>query len=173
MAARATLMSVIVVFGTIGNRFVLWFYGKSKKLTGQVYILTLAVIDLVTCVVMLPQMPQLELDHKEDWPVLYFVLSFQSTQQVVCDFGVQVTYHGARPVHIAVFWPFEHTRERRKPQPHHVEHFGVVVVLILPVRSAVIEIKALSWWYLFGYISLGVVSHLVLAIFYPATANKL
>ena len=51
IATRTVLISVLMFLGIVGNGFVLWFYGKNKRLTGQVYILALAVIDLVACVI--------------------------------------------------------------------------------------------------------------------------
>ena len=42
-------------------------------MTGQVYILALAVIDLVSCVVLIPQFPVMELQQTMQWPELEFV----------------------------------------------------------------------------------------------------
>ena len=52
---RVVAVLVIMFLGIVGNGFVLNFYGRNKKMSGQVYILAMAVIDLVSCVVILPQ----------------------------------------------------------------------------------------------------------------------
>ena len=52
IVSRIIIIAFFVILGIIGNGFVLWFYGyKNKKPSSQVYILALAVIDLLACVV--------------------------------------------------------------------------------------------------------------------------
>ena len=89
----------------------LWFYGKNKKLTGQVYIVALAVIDLVACGLMLPQQPLFELRADLKSPVFKYLFTVQGAIQLVAYFGVQVTM--ALDQFIAVFWPFKHARLQR------------------------------------------------------------
>ena len=57
VVAQATAVVLILIIGTLGNGIVLIIYRKDKKLAGAIYIILLAVIDLVSCVVVLPQFP--------------------------------------------------------------------------------------------------------------------
>ena len=45
------------IFGTIGNGLAIVIYRKQQKLTGRIYILLLAGIDLTACVFVVPQVP--------------------------------------------------------------------------------------------------------------------
>ena len=105
------LVVALMFLAVVGNGFVLKFYGSNKKLKGQGYLLTLAVIDLVCCVVMLPQAPVFELYSAEDWFLFHVILALQGILQLVSYFGVQVTM--ALDQFLAVFWPFRHARLRR------------------------------------------------------------
>ena len=92
IAAKIQVSFLILITGVVGNGFVLWFYGKNKKLTGQVYILALAVIDLVCCVFLLPQVPLNELGFFDDihsWQTVEYILI--TTLQILASFGVQAT----------------------------------------------------------------------------------
>ena len=111
LATRTAAVTVIMPFGIVGNGFVLWFYGKNKKLTGQVYILAVAVIDLVACVLILPQMPLFELEQDFSSLALSFVLSLESKLHIFSYFGVQLVF--ALDQFIAVYWPFKYARLRR------------------------------------------------------------
>ena len=70
IATRVTVISVMLICGVLGNGYVLRFYGKNKRLTGQVYIITLAVVDLLACVLFLPQVPLFEVINDESWSIL-------------------------------------------------------------------------------------------------------
>ena len=110
VATRLCSVTALLFLGIVGNGFVLWFYGKNKRLTGQVYILALAVIDIVACVVILPQMPLFELEQDLNSLTISVVLSLESKLHIFSYFGVQVVY--ALDQFIAVYWPFKHARLR-------------------------------------------------------------
>ena len=108
---KVLISFLIMISGILGSGFVLWVYGKNKKLTGQVYILALAVIDLVACVLILPQMPLFELEQDFSSLALSFVLSLESKLHIFSYFGVQLVF--ALDQFIAVYWPFKYARLRR------------------------------------------------------------
>ena len=56
-----------MLWGVIGNGLVLLVYRRDKKQSGAVYIIIFAVLDLIACVVMLPQYPIYELAETYDY----------------------------------------------------------------------------------------------------------
>ena len=112
IVSRIITVVFVLFLSMIGNGFVLWFYGKNKKLTGQVYILALAVIDLLACVVMLPQLPLVELQPTLHWPELDLILRLEGAIHIFSYIAVQVAM--ALDQFIAVFWPFRHTQLQRR-----------------------------------------------------------
>ena len=172
IASRAVIVSFFVVLGVVGNGFVLKFYGKNKKLTGQVYILALAVIDLVACVVILPQMPLLGLQVKKELSaVIHFTLAVQNILQGLSFFGVQVTM--ALDQFIAVFWPFKQARLRQSLKRSAIAVGGVLLVLCISLVSAFQVLNASDDKYALVFFVLGVVSLAVLFVTYTTTAYKL
>ena len=63
IASRAVIVFLFMLCGVIGNGLVLLVYRRDmQKQSGAVYIIIIfAVLDLIACVVMLPQYPILEL----------------------------------------------------------------------------------------------------------------
>ena len=172
IATRTVLISVLMFLGIVGNGFVLWFYGKNKKLTGQVYILALAVIDLVACVVILPHHPVFEREEApERWTVLYPSIGLLTVLQSVSYFGVQVTM--ALDQFIAVFWPFRHARLQRKLNRVMLGVCSGFAVLMMGVRIFMLILKIVKIWFSVLYLVMGLSSVLTLIILYPATAYKL
>ena len=160
----------------MGNGFVLWFYGKNKKLTGQVYILALAVIDLVCCVVMLPQMPLFELaamrrSENENIAMFRYTASLLATYQIVCYFGIQVAM--ALDQLIAVSWPFRHARLRRNVNYAALVIGGILFVILTAFRTALFMQNAPAENYSLVFITVSCVPVVILVIVYPATAYKL
>ena len=135
IVSRTTTVFLLVICGIVGNGFVLWFYGKNKKLTGQVYILALAVIDLYSCVILLPQITLMELGLNRKLLIVFYTLGYQSILQLVPYLGVQVTM--ALDQFIAVSWPFQHARLRRNLNRAMLGICVVVILILVSLRTAV------------------------------------
>ena len=171
IATRTLLVSIVMCLGIVGNGFVLWFYGKNKKLTGQVYILALAVIDLYSCVILLPQITLMELGLNRKLLIVFYTLGYQSILQLVPYLGVQVTM--ALDQFIAVSWPFQHARLRRKLNRAMLGICAAVILILVSLRTVVFFLSTVGSLFLILYLTVCVVSVLVLMIAYPATAYKL
>ena len=171
VVTRTMIIVLIQSLAIAGNGFVLWFYGKNKKLTGKVYIQALAVIDLVACLVILPQAILFELERGKIWPVFSYALMIQGTLQMVSTFGVQVTM--ALDQFIAVIWPFKHAR-LKKYLNRAMLSLAAILFLLLPILVSIFIALSMSKNGIVSvYAALAMVCLCALFIIYPATAYKL
>ena len=117
--SRSIIIVLYACVGIVGNGFVLWFYGKNKKLTGQVYILALAVIDVICCVIMPPQVTILELTKDNFCDICFHAKRTGESQNGLLHWCK--SHDGARPVHRRVLAvPTRATAT--KAQPRHAGH---------------------------------------------------
>ena len=171
IVSRSVLVFLIISLGIVGNGFVLWFYGKNKKLTGQVYILALAVIDLVCCVVMTPQMPLIELQIIQEYFIINVITNCGIALEMVGYFGVQLTM--ALDQFIAVFWPFQHARLRRDLNRGMVV-CGAILSMLLAVASNSFTLLGYDHIpYVIMILILATVTLVTLLTVYPITAYKI
>ena len=168
IVSRTAIVSLFMLLGIVGNVFVLRFYGRNKKLSGQVYILALAIIDLASCVALLPQMPLFELQSGRDWPIYEVILCTLACLSMVASFGVQVTM--AMDQFIAVYWPFQHMRLRRNLNR---AMFIITCFVGALMNTVLLVTKSSPRQFGVSFIILGMFCALVLVIVYPATAYKL
>ena len=107
------LLFLYILFGVIGNAVVLIVYGKDKKLTGRVYIVCLAVIDLFAFLVVLPQTPVFAVvDNLPSLRVFGMVYAAQSVMMLQSYLFTQTVM--ALDQFVAVRYAFEHRRLSRK-----------------------------------------------------------
>ena len=174
IASRTTIIVVMVTLGVIGNVYVLWFYGRNKKLTGQVYILMLAVIDLISCVVILPQVPvfeQINDQDKQKWSVLDYVFHVESSLELVSYFAVQVAM--AIDQLIAVTSPFLHVRLRQNLNRVMLGVGGGTLGIMTGFGVGLVLLEAPPFLFRITFVIMGLVCVVVLMIVYPITAYKL
>ena len=173
--SRIILVGFYVCIGVVGNGFVLRFCGKNKNLTGQVYIKALAVIDLMACVVILPQMPLFELEQDLKSVTVAFVFSLESKLHIFAYFGVQVVY--ALDQFIAVYWPFKHARLRR-PMNYGTITGVCTFIGVLEAWDILVFVQTgfahgFSQLHRIVITSMGFICMVALASLYSATAVKL
>ena len=115
VATRVTVVVLLMLAGIFGNGLVLLIYRRNRKQSGAVYIIALAVIDLFSCVCLLPQNPMLELSESLSWSLkIYIEKGFITiaTSQYFSYLFVQLAM--ALDQAIAVFRPFKHKHIRKK-----------------------------------------------------------
>ena len=172
VATRVTIVVVLTLVGSLSNGLVLIIYRRDKKQSGAIYITALAVIDLFTCIVILPQLPFKELIENFDWHVqiyldkVYFAVACSGYYAYLF---LQVAM--ALDQVIAVFRPFKHTRMRKKLNGW----LTVVCSLIIVMQTAAIvqpsyKVYQLS---LAFFVVLMIVCFATLIVSYIATALKL
>ena len=120
---------MIILCGVIGNGLVLLVYRRDmQKQSGAVYIIIFAVLDLIACVVMLPQYPILELAHTYDYHLVDPEwLDAERRLQWLSYLFVQVTM--ALDQFLAVFYPFKHMKLRSALNKGMLLTFAVHVTL--------------------------------------------
>ena len=172
VATRVTIVVVLTLVGSLSNGLVLIIYRRDKKQSGAIYITALAVIDLFTCIFILPLLPIIELIENSDWHVqiyldkVYFAVAASGYYAYLF---VQVAM--ALDQAIAVFRPFKHARMRKKLN----SWLGVVCPLIIVTQTAAIiqpsqKVYELS---LAFFVVLLIVCFATLIGSYVATALKL
>ena len=92
ISAHVAIISLIMFCGVVGNGLVLIIYRRNKKQSGVVYITALAVIDLFSCVFLLPQVPLFELSINWNNKLAFDVLATEGTIQSLATLFVQVTW---------------------------------------------------------------------------------
>ena len=115
VATRVTVVLLLMLAGILGNCLVLTIYGRDKKQVEAVYIIALALLDLFSCVFLLPQVPISELSVNSDWSLKVVMDKVYRTLSASCYYAylfVQVAM--ALDQFIAVFRPFKYTRMRKK-----------------------------------------------------------
>ena len=114
--SRTITVLFVMLIGLVGNGLVIKIYRQDKKLSGAVYIIAMAVIDLIWLLILLPQLPLLELSNYLNSPALklYFETGYiaSGTLSYYAYLFVQVTM--ALDQFIAVFRPFKHTQLRKR-----------------------------------------------------------
>ena len=121
------LLLLYILFGAAGNALVLFVYGKDKKLTGRIYIVCLAVIDLFACLVVLPQLPVSAVaDQFPSLRIFEMVYAIQAVVLVQSYLFAQTAM--ALDQFVAVYYPFKHRRLSRK-----IKRVTLVVAVIVIV----------------------------------------
>ena len=172
IATRVTVVLLLMLTGLLGNGLVLIIYRRDKKQSGAVYIIALAVIDLMCCIILLPQVPISELSDDLDWRLKiyvdkgYYALSALS---YYCYLFTQVAM--ALDQVVAVFRPFKHTRMRKKLNWWLMSVGSVIIVVQL---AALIQPNERIWQAsLAAFVVIMLVCFTTLIGAYTATALKL
>ena len=104
---KTALLLLYILFGTAANSVVLVVYGKDKKLTGRVFILCLAVIDIIACLFILPQTPMFVIHAEfESLHTFRIIYGLESVILIQSYLFAQVAM--ALDQFIAVYFPFKH-----------------------------------------------------------------
>ena len=160
-----------MLLAIVGNGCVLWFYGKNKKLTGHVYILALAVIDLEACMVMLPVTPLIELQITQQSATATFFIRAQLAMQTVGYFSIVVTM--ALDQFIAVFWPFKHARLRQNLNRVMFSTGAILFTFLVAIALGLTLHGYNHIPFIAMLLILATITMVTLLIIYPATAYKL
>ena len=102
-----------VIFGTIGNGLVIAIYRKQHKLTGRVYILLLAGIDLTACLFVVPQ-ATLYFSELQGSGLATFRIIYIQESIVMIQSYIFVQNAMALDQFLAVFYPTVYKKRRRK-----------------------------------------------------------
>ena len=179
IATRVLVLSLMVPCGVIGNVTVLIIYGREKKQSaggGAVYIKALAVIDVLSCVLLLPQLPLLELGQVNDNHTLgiWTIVTAQLITKQLSYICMQVTM--ALDQFVAVFYPFKHTKLRKIINKTMLSTGIILVVLVPSVRYGLSRVVPQYWHtilYRAVFLSIFIPALLALLVAYPAVALKL
>ena len=178
IATRALVLSLMVPCGVIGNVTVLIIYGRDKKQSsgGAVYIKALAVIDVLSCVLLLPQLPLLELGQVNDNHTLgiWTIVTAQLITKQLSYICMQVTM--ALDQFVAVFSPFKHTKLRKIINKTMLAIGIMLVVLVPSVRYGLSRVVPQYWHtilYRAVFLSVFIPALLALLVAYPSVALKL
>ena len=174
ISTHLAIIFIVMFCGVVGNVLVLTIYGRNK-LSGSVYIIALAVIDLFSCFFLLPQGPLLELTINGDYALTFDVIATQYIIQSLSTLSVQVTM--ALDQFVAVFYPFKHAKLRGTLNKIMVVAFLVVAstLSVMPFALPEFRIKQGSKRnvYLLLIASVFSIGLLVLLSAYSAVALKL
>ena len=113
VASRTVIVLLLMLADLAGNAAVLVVYRRDKKLAGAVYVKTLALVDVLSCALLLPQIPLLEMaavDRQKSVGV-WTVVTVQLIIQQLTYICVQVAM--ALDQFVAVFYPFKHGQLRK------------------------------------------------------------
>ena len=168
--SRTVMVLILMLTGVIGNGMVIKIYRQGKKLSGAVYIIALAVIDLFWLLLLLPHLPLLELSDDLNSAALnlylengYGASAKLSYYTYLC---VQVTM--ALDQFIAVFRPFKHKQIRKRLNGCMLA-VAALIALVQCIRLVIPDVEELHAFS--GTIVL--VCMTVLTGVYSATALKL
>ncbi|PVD35592.1 hypothetical protein C0Q70_02555 [Pomacea canaliculata] len=86
MVALLSMLSLFTVVGTVGNGLVLFVFSRVRdKTTAQLFILTLALIDLFTCLVIIPFTMFVEFTRYDiNYDLLCKLYQFLITSKFLC-----------------------------------------------------------------------------------------
>ena len=175
ISTHVAIISLIMFCGVVGNGLVLIIYGRDKKQSGAVYIIALAVIDLFSCVCLLPQIPLYEMSLDCNYELALDVIGSEGIVQGMATLFVQVTM--ALDQFVAVFYPFKHAKLRGTLNKIMVVAFLVVAstLSVMPFALPEFRIKQGSKRnvYLLLIASVFSIGLLVLLSAYSAVALKL
>ena len=118
------------IFGTIGNGLVIVIYRKQQKLTGRIYILLLAGIDLTACVFVVPQVPLYNSELHGPGLATFRTIHAQESIVMIQSY-IFVQSAMALDQFLAVFYPFAHKKRRRKLNYTILATFLCVVALFV------------------------------------------
>ena len=135
------VLMFFVIFGTIGNGLVIAIYRKQPKLTGRVYLLLLAGIDLTACVFVVPQVPLYFSDLHGPRLALFRTI-YNQESIVMTQSYIFMQNAMALDQFLAVFYPIGHKKHRRQMNKAMLVIFLCVVALFV-AHSTFINIKAL------------------------------
>ena len=168
--SRTATVLFLMLTGLVGNGMVIKIYRQDKKLSGAVYIIALAMIDLFWLVLLLPHLPLLELSDDLNSAALnlylengYGASAKLSYYTYLC---VQVTM--ALDQFIAVFRPFKHKQIRKRLNGCMLA-VAALIALVQCIRLVIPDVEELHAFS--GTIVL--VCMTVLTGVYSATALKL
>ena len=108
---KTALLLLYILFGTAANSVVLVAYGKDKKLTGRVFILCLAIIDVTACLFFLPQVPMYIIHvrfHSESLNIFRGIYHIESVVLIQSYMFAQVAM--SLDQYVAVYFPFKHRK---------------------------------------------------------------
>ena len=151
---KTALLLLYILFGTAANSVVLVAYGKDKKLTGRVFILCLAIIDVTACLFVLPQVPLNIMSysdaHVESLKFFGIIYQLESTVLVQSYLFAQVAM--SLDQFVAVYFPFKHRKVAPKMKKIML---AVSMSMIGAVLSHAVLAKSTNVgnsraWYIFG-----------------------
>ena len=176
---KTALLLLYILFGTAANSVVLVAYGKDKKLTGRVFILCLAIIDVTACLFFLPQVPMYIIHvrfHSESLNIFRGIYHIESVVLIQSYMFAQVAM--SLDQYVAVYFPFKHRKvaPKMKKVMMTVSISMIGAVLSHAVLAKSTNVGNSRAWYIFGFIvylvELGL-SFLTLLILYPMIVLKL
>ena len=169
IALNCIIILVIVFCAVIGNGFVLIVYRRDKKLSGSVYIITLAVIDLLACCILLPQTPLYVVAENNDFMIGVEVIIVEATLVTLATVFTQATMSVDQ--FLAVFYPFKHSQLRKRLNMSMFVTFLAVFVVSQLLRY-VLPAFVVDQDAYFVYMTFAGCMLILLTI-YPAVAMKL
>ena len=173
VATRVTVVVLLLLTGLLGNGLVLIIYRRNKKQSGAVYIIALAVIDLLSCILLLPQVPITELSDDLEYGGLkiYLEKGFigMASWSHYSYLFVQVAM--ALDQVIAVFCPFNYTRMRKKLNRCSIS-VGTVILILKTI--ALVQTNDTVWQINLALsVAVLLLCFVILIVSYIATALKL
>ena len=106
---KLALLFLYMLFGVATNCVVMLVYSKHKKLTGRVFILCLAIIDIVACLFILPQTPvfvnHAQFESLQTYRIIYGIETMVLIQSYLF---AQVAM--SLDQFVAVYFPFKHRK---------------------------------------------------------------
>lgn len=161
-----------MIIGILGNGLIFVIYNVAKKQPGRVYIMTLAGVDVLSCVLLPPMLPLVEAAGNgfEELDIFVTLHVAGSLTQGACYIFIQLTM--ALDQFLAAYLPFKYTDLR--PKLH-------VVMITMASIASILGLVAFVSWILYDdstmlmYCTFGVnvASNLILLTVYPAIAFKL
>ena len=173
ISTRAAIVLLLMVCGIVGNALVLIIYRRDKKLSGAVYIKALAAIDLLSCTLLLPQLPLLELAEDDNQALgIWKIVTLQLSLLQLLYICLQVTM--AMDQFVAVFYPFKHMKLRDVINKLMLGIGVILGVLLVFVRHVLVFL--VPQWHIIHqalFLCTVTVSLMILLTAYPAVAVKL
>ena len=106
---KTALLLLYMLFGVVTNFMVVLVYAKDKKLTGRVFILCLAIIDIVACLFVLPQTP-IFLIHAQFDSLQTFLIVYRFETMALIQSYLFAQVAMSLDQFVAVYFPFKHRK---------------------------------------------------------------
>ena len=166
-----------MLFGTAANCMVCVVYSKDKKQTGRDFILCLAVVDILACLFVLPQVPMF-VAHLQfgSLPTFFIVFSFESIVILQSYQFTQVAM--SLDQFLGVYFPFKH--RKFAPIMKKIMLFAAVLTICGHfVHLVLSNIRGMASFPVLNYLSSLIfrlviaISFLTLLVVYPLIVMKL